>query len=153
MGGKYHLSQRSTERLSGVHLSLRSCVNTAIEITTVDFGVTEGLRTEDRQAELVAKGLSQTMKSKHLDGSAVDLVGYIGGRVSWEMSAYFAIAEAMKAAALKHSVPLRWGGAWHCPDIRFSEGNMEELHWEYVDLRRSEGRKPFIDGPHFELNY
>jgi hypothetical protein len=22
---------------------------------------------------------------------------------------------------------------------------------EYVDLRRSQGRRPFIDGPHFEL--
>jgi hypothetical protein len=29
---------------------------------------------------------------------------------------------------------------------------MEDAMNEYVDLRRSEGKRPFIDGPHFEID-
>jgi hypothetical protein len=28
---------------------------------------------------------------------------------------------------------------------------MEEAMMHYIDTRRSEGRRPFIDAPHFEL--
>ena len=73
----FKLSQRSLDRLDGVKQDLVNVVRRAIEITTIDFGVTEGLRTEERQKELVAKGASKTMKSKHLDGNAVDLMVYV----------------------------------------------------------------------------
>jgi len=70
----FKLSQRSLDRLDGVKPQLVELVKRAIEITTIDFGVIEGLRSEERQKELVAKGASKTMKSKHLDGNAVDLM-------------------------------------------------------------------------------
>jgi peptidoglycan L-alanyl-D-glutamate endopeptidase CwlK len=65
---------------------------------------------------------------------------------------YDDIADAMKQAAIDNDVKIRWGAAWHIADIRDWEGTMEEAMNAYIDLRRSQGRRPFIDGPHFELN-
>jgi peptidoglycan L-alanyl-D-glutamate endopeptidase CwlK len=96
------------------------------------------------------------MKSNHLiqdDGysHAVDLMAYVGSRPSWEVSLYDDLADAMKIAAKKHGAHVRWGGAWTVDDIRLWEGTMEEAMNSYIDLRRSQGRRPFFDGPHFEL--
>ena len=147
----YELSQRSLNRLEGVDERLVKVVCAAIKLSNVDFGVSEGLRTEERQKELVSKGASKTMKSKHLEGKAVDLVGYIGGQVSWEVTTYDDIADALKMAAKEEGVKVRWGAAWHIDDICEYEGTMEEAMNDYVDLRRSQGKRPFIDAPHFEL--
>ena len=147
----FELSQRSLDRLEGVEDSLVVVVKRAIELTKVDFGVSEGVRSAERQKELVAKGASKTMKSKHIDGLAVDLVAYISGRVSWELNLYDDIADAMAAAAKEHGVTVRWGGAWHIDDIGTWQGKMEDAMTTYIDLRRSQGKRPFIDGPHFEL--
>lgn len=147
----FKLSSRSLGRLEGVDERLVRVVKRAIELTTIDFGVTEGLRSRERQEELVAKGASKTMKSKHIDGRAVDVVAYIGSRISWELNLYDDIADAFKQAAIEEGVQLRWGAAWTVPDIREWDGTMEEAMMSYVDTRRSQGRRPFIDSPHFEL--
>lgn len=147
----FSLSQRSIERLDGVDDRLVDVVCRAIEITTVDFGVTEGLRTVETQRQYVATGKSQTMDSKHLRGEAVDLVAYINGQVSWELNLYDNIADAMKQAAIEKNVAIRWGAAWSVPDIRLWRGTMEEAMMYYIDIRRKMNKRPFIDGPHFEL--
>ena len=147
----YKLSTKSQERLIGVEPELKEIVYEAIKVTKVDFGVIEGLRTEEKQKQLVESGASQTMKSKHLEGRAVDLMAYIGGRGSWELSVYDEIADAMKQAAIKVDVAVRWGAAWTVTDIREWEGTMEEAMNSYIDTRRGQGRRPFIDAPHFEL--
>lgn len=147
----YQLSQRSLSKLEGVDERLVKIVCRAIEITEIDFGVIQGLRTEEEQKALVAKGLSQTMKSKHLEGLAVDLMAYVDGRGCWELSAYDDIADAMQQAATEEGVPIRWGAAWNVSDIREWDGSMEEAMNYYVDTRRAEGKRPFIDAPHFEL--
>lgn len=147
----FKLSQRSKGRLEGVKQPLVSVVNMAITVTEVDFGVIQGLRTVAEQQELVAKGASQTMKSKHLTGDAVDLMAYVGSRGSWELSLYDEIADAMAKSANSLGVKLRWGAAWHIDDIGAYSGSMEDAMNEYIDLRRSQGRRPFIDAPHFEL--
>ena len=147
----YKLSTRSQERLMGVEPELKEVVYEAIKVTKIDFGVIEGLRTEEKQKQLVESGASQTMKSKHLEGRAVDLMAYIGGRGSWELNVYDEIADAMKAAAVKVDVAVRWGAAWTVTDIREWEGTMEEAMNSYIDTRRGQGRSPFIDAPHFEL--
>ena len=147
----FTLSQRSLGRLDGVNNKLHSVVTTAITLTNCDFGVTCGLRTEREQEELVARGASQTMNSKHLTGDAVDVVAYIGSRISWELNLYDEIADAFKEASIKEGVPIKWGGAWSVPDLRDWEGTAEEAMNAYIDLRRSEGRRAFIDAPHFEL--
>lgn len=147
----FKLSARSFGNLVGVDEDLVQVVKHAITITKTDFGVIQGLRTVEQQKELVAKGASQTMKSKHLDGLAVDLMAYINGRGSWELNLYDDLADAMKEAAKDVGVAVRWGAAWHIDDIRKWGGTMEEAMNDYIDLRRSQGRRPFIDGPHFEL--
>lgn len=147
----FKLSNISKQRLEGIKPELRAVVERAIEITEVDFGVTQGLRTIEEQEALVARGASKTMKSKHLTGDAVDLAAYIGPRVSWEIKLYDDIADAMKQAAIELNTPIRWGAAWTVADITKWEGTMEEAMNAYVDWRRKEGRRPFIDAPHFEL--
>ena len=148
----FKLSQRSLDRLEGVDDRLVAVVKYAIAITKVDFGVTCGLRTIEEQRQLVAKGASQTMRSKHIEGHAVDLVAYIGSRVSWELSVYDDIADAMKEGAQQVGLPIRWGAAWNIPDLREWQTTSEAAMNHYIDARRAEGRRPFIDAPHFEIN-
>jgi len=147
----FQLSKRSHDRLFGVNPKLVAVVNRAIELTTVDFGVTEGLRTVETQEAYVKAGKSQTMDSKHIGGNAVDLVAYINGGVSWELNLYDNIAEAMRTAAIENDLPLRWGAAWNVPDICKWTGSMEDAMNHYIDERRQQGRRPFIDAPHFEI--
>lgn len=152
----FKLSQRSKDRLEGVHPDMAATVRQAIALSNIDFGVSEGVRTLGRQRQLVARGASQTLKSKHLlqedgYGHAVDLFAYIDGNVDWTLSLYDDIADAMKEAASITGAKLRWGAAWQIDDITSWQGTMEEAMNEYIDLRRSQGRRPFIDGPHFEL--
>jgi peptidoglycan LD-endopeptidase CwlK len=147
----YKLSTRSQEKLIGVNSELKEVVCLAITYTKIDFGVIEGLRTEKRQRALVNSGASKTMKSKHLDGRAVDLMAYVDGRGCWELNVYDEIADAVKRAAIEVDIAVRWGAAWTVPDIREWNGTMEEAMNSYVDTRRGQGRRPFIDAPHFEL--
>ena len=147
----YKLSQRSLDRMEGVDERLVAVAKAAIGHTKTDFGVTCGLRTIEEQRELYNKGASKTMKSKHIDGNALDLMAYVGSRASWEIKLYFDIADAGKQAAIDVGVKVRWGASWHINDIREWDGTMEEAYNAYVDLRRSQGKSPFIDGPHFEL--
>ncbi len=108
----FRLSARSEKRLVGVHPDLVRVVRRAIELTPVDFTVLEGVRTEARQRELVASGASQTMKSRHLSGHAVDLGAYIDGRISWDANPYVEIKTVMLRAAEEQGVPIEWGGDW-----------------------------------------
>ncbi len=110
-------------RLKGVHPDLVNVVNYAIEISTVDFTVLEGLRTIERQKAMFDAGSSQTMNSRHLDGHAVDLGAWVDGQVDWSWPLYSKIAAAMKTAAQELNIPIEWGGDW----------------------------KTFKDGPHFQL--
>jgi peptidoglycan LD-endopeptidase CwlK len=147
----FRLSDRSMSMLQGVDEQLVATVKLAIAVAKIDFGVICGLRTMEEQRVLVDKGASKTMRSKHLEGKAVDLMAYIGSRGSWELNLYDDIADAMQEAAVETGAVLRWGAAWHINDIRDWDGTMEDAMNAYVDLRRSEGKRPFIDGPHFEI--
>jgi peptidoglycan L-alanyl-D-glutamate endopeptidase CwlK len=121
----YKLGLRSKQRLKGVHPDLVAVVKRAIEISDVDFTVLEGMRSVDRQRELVAKGASTTMNSRHLTGHAVDLGAWVGGTVRWDWPLYHKIANAVKKAAKELDVEIVWGGDW----------------------------KKFPDGPHFQLDW
>lgn len=149
----FTLSQRSLRNLSGVHPDLVRLVRAAIDATPVDFVVLEGVRTRERQAQLVASGASQTMAGRHLVGAdgyghAVDLGAWVG-EVRWDMGLYYQIATTMQRVAKQHATPLRWGGAWARLDT--ATATPAQLVASYVAARRTAGRKAFIDGPHFEL--
>jgi len=147
----FNLSQRSLNKMRGVDETLVAVVKRAIELTKIDFGVIYGMRTEEEQEKLVAAGKSQTMKSKHLVGRAVDLMAYVDGKGCWELNVYDDLCDAMKEAAKELGVAIKWGASWSEGDIRTYAGTAEDAMMKYIDLRRSEGRRPFIDGPHFEL--
>ena len=119
----FTLGHRSKQRLKGVHPDLVKVVERAIQFTTVDFAVLEGLRTPERQKALVEAGASQTLNSRHLTGHAVDLGAWVGDEVRWDWPLYHKIAAAMKEAAKQVDVPIEWGGDW----------------------------RNFKDGPHFQL--
>lgn len=108
----FKFSQRSESNLQGVHPDLVKLVRQALEVSSVDFGITEGLRTAGRQKEMVAGGHSQTLNSRHLTGHAVDVVAYVGGQISWEWSLYEQIASAFTQASADISIPVEWGGNW-----------------------------------------
>ena len=124
----FSLGPRSKMRLQGVHPDLVKVVERAIQITTVDFTVLEGVRDPLRQRALVDSGASQTMNSRHIPGAdgfakAVDLGAWVDDQVDWSWPLYHKIAAAMKEAAKQVKVPIEWGGDW----------------------------KTFRDGPHFQL--
>ena len=153
----FKLSGRSLNKLEGVHPTMVDTVKRAIEVSSVDFGVIYGVRSLAEQEKLYKAGRSQTMKSRHLiqeDGTshAVDLMAYDGSDPSWDIVMYDDIADAMKEAAIETGVKICWGAAWHIDDIAKWDGTMEQAMNAYVDLRRSSGRRPFIDGPHFQLS-
>lgn len=118
-------SKRSLANMQGIHIDLRRVLNRALQESPVDFIVVEGLRTVERQQQLVAMGASKTMRSRHITGHAVDLlpIGPSGkGEFHWPL--YKKLAPAVKAAAEKEGVAIVWGGDW----------------------------RTFKDGPHFELD-
>lgn len=119
----FNLSAASRARMAGVHPDLVAIIERAIQITPVDFRVTEGLRTVARQKALFAAKATQTMNSRHLTGHAVDVCALVEGKVRWDWPLYPRIAGAFKQAALELRTPLVWGGDW----------------------------KTLKDGPHFEL--
>lgn len=122
----YYLGARSKQRLQGVHTDLRKVVERAIEITTVDFAVLEGLRTPERQKQLVEAGASLTLNSRHLTGHAVDLGAWVEGEIRWDWPLYEKIATALKASAEELGVVIIWGGDW----LRFKDGPHFELSRE-----------------------
>jgi hypothetical protein len=78
-------------------------------------------------------------------------VAYFGSDISWELNVYDDICDAMSEAARRNGVAVKWGAAWSEGDIRMYQGTAEEAMNAYIDLRRSQGRRPFIDAPHFEM--
>ena len=122
----FSLSQKSKDRLSGVHPDLIKVVNRAIEVTTCDFAVLEGVRSLARQEQLIKAGASQTMKSRHLTGHAVDLGAYVNGSVRWDWPLYNQLAGAMKKAAAELKVSLEWGGDW----TTLKDGPHFQLPWK-----------------------
>lgn len=118
-------SARSLKNLNGIHPDLRRVMDRALQTSPIDFVVIEGLRSVERQKQLVAKGASKTMNSRHITGHAVD-VAPIGpnGKMAFDWPLYHRLAPTIKEAAAKEGVAIVWGGDW----------------------------KTFKDGPHFELD-
>ena len=124
------LSKRSESNLIGVHPSLAHVMRVAIKASPHDYMITEGLRTQERQAKLVAEGKSKTLKSKHLKqddgyGHAVDIMALDEqGKGTWDMRYYRDIAQHILLVADTLGIPITWGGSW----------------------------SNFKDGPHFQLD-
>lgn len=124
--------ERSAKNLVGVHKDIIRVLEAArLDPFSPAFRVIEGLRTKERQRELLAAGKSTTMNSRHLTGHAVDVVPWVDldNDGSVESNELFnavqirILANALKAAAADLGIPFEWGGDW----------------------------KSFYDGPHYQL--
>jgi len=120
------LGQRSRSRLVGVHPDLARVVHKAAALSSLDFTVLEGLRTKERQKQLMELGATKTMNSRHLTGHAVDLAPMVGGTVRWDWPLYHQLAVIVKDAAKAENVPIQWGGDWRT----FKDGPHWELPWK-----------------------
>lgn len=146
----YSFSQRSNDKLQNVHPDLVQICHYAMDTQIMDFSVVEGARSLTRQRDLVAKGASKTMNSRHLiqdDGyaHAVDLYPYpinmhkVRAHDTVEICRFGVLAGLVKSGAEdlykqgKISHKIRWGGDWD------NDG-------ETLDHR-------FFDAPHFELRH
>lgn len=120
----------SRKRLAEVQEPLRRVMNeVAKDYRDPLFTITEGMRTLDRQRELVAMGASQTLKSRHLTGHAVDVAIWLKTEdnqlvLRWDWPLYVNFAQLVMEKAKALAVPVVWGGGW----------------------------KTLKDGPHFELD-
>ena len=110
--------ERSLKALAGVHWALVAlyddlCAEAAQRGLFVV--VTEGVRSEKRQLELVRSGVSLTLQSKHLTGRAIDIAIFLSdGSVTYQPAPYAALASAV--LGLEQDPPLKWGGNW--PKLR-----------------------------------
>jgi len=121
----YSFGAKSQAKLAGIHPDLLKVMTRAMETTDLDFAVIEGLRTLERQKALVASGASTTMKSRHLDGHAVDIAPFVDGQIRWDWPLYYRLEKIVKAAAADVGVSIEWGGDWQ----KFPDGPHWQLPW------------------------
>jgi len=122
--------QRSMRRLKGVDARLVSVLKEVVK--HYDITILEGLRTEDRQRELMAKGASKTMKSKHLEGMAADVSPY--PIPNWEdVNEFIFMAGRICQEADRLGVPIRWGGDWDRDDRTADNKFNDYVHFEIYD--------------------
>lgn len=143
----FKFSARSRKALVGVHPDLVRLTERALSLSAIDFVITEGLRTVERQRELVAAGASRTLDSRHITGHAIDVAAWLG-EVRWDFGLYIRIAIAFRDAAKIERVPVRWGGCWQELTPGADPGR---LYQEYAARKRAANQRPLIDGPHYEL--
>jgi peptidoglycan LD-endopeptidase CwlK len=121
----------------------------AAELSDQEFVVLEGVRTPERQKQLLSQGKTQTLKSNHITGNAVDLVPKIDGKISWDWKYFYPLADIMDKAADELDIKLTWGSAWNGTTEDWD--NSKKAQEEYVRIRRSAGKDAFLDGPHWEI--
>lgn len=152
----FKFGKASQKELEGVKTELVLLSRRALELSTQDFCVYDGLRTVKEQEAYVKAGTSQTMQSKHLKGLAIDLVPWINGKPVWEWEPIYDIVMAVDAAAREMGIEhkIRWGGAWDrtLADFHGDANEYLKVVEGYVQRRKREGKSAFIDGPHFEWN-
>jgi len=150
------MDARSEKNLEGVNPALADVVRDAWELMPIDgvsFIVTEGVRSLARQKQLVASGASRTMQSKHLDGLAVDLAAKVGTMVRWELNLYYRLAVAMRTAAMARGVGVTWGGCWQpLSAMGSTEDAIAQAVAAYGERCKAAGTRPFVDGPHFQVD-
>ena len=121
--------KKSRERLKGVDIKLQHILSRLIKI--MDVTVIEGVRSQERQDELVAQGASKTKYSKHIEGKAVDLAPY---PINWKDRERFHYRGGMVRGIGKQlNVNIRWGGDWDS-DGEIADNSFDDLvHVELLD--------------------
>lgn len=121
---KYKLSKRSLQNIKGIDYRLIILIGLMLDDSPYDFVVTEGLRTNERQKQLVAEGKSKTMNSKHLTGKAFDIAILKDGEITWDIKYYREFANVIMQLAHRLGFNIECGAYW----------------------------QSFVDGPHIQIN-
>ena len=124
-----HFGKRSKQRLKGVDIKLQHILRRLVKI--MDLTIIEGLKTQERQNELVAKGASKTKYSKHIEGKDVDVAPY---PIDWEDRERFHYMGGMlRGIAHELDIKIRWGGDWDS-DGEIADNSFDDLvHVELID--------------------
>ena len=127
--------KRSKERLKGVDAKLQNVMNEVVKY--FDIAVIEGLRSQERQNELVAQGKSKTKFGKHVEGKAVDIAPY---PIDWKARDDFHyLGGFVLGMAASMGIKIRWGGDWNASSLfkgqrTTKDNNFDDLvHFEILD--------------------
>lgn len=129
----YQLSAKSLRNLEGVHPDLVRLAKRAIKKTEIDFGVSEGVRTYERQVQLMEMKKTTTLRSKHLIqrhtgyAHAIDIFAYLNGKAVWENKYYRPIIQTFITEAIALGVQLEFGHLW----LRFQDSVHIQLNSKY----------------------
>tara|TARA_R110002020_G_scaffold195157_1_gene396144 strand:- start:14728 stop:15126 length:399 start_codon:yes stop_codon:yes gene_type:complete len=124
--------KKSRSRLKGVHPKLVSVLNEVVKY--FDITIIEGLRSQERQDELVEQGKSKTKFGNHVKGRAVDIAPY---PIDWDSRDDFHyLGGFVLGTAAKMGINIRWGGDWSDSSLSKSarttkDNNFDDLvHFE-----------------------
>lgn len=172
---RFNFGKTSKDRLALVHPDLQKLMTRALELSPIDFSISQGLRTRKEQETLYAQGRTQaalnaigltwvrpikgdivtwTMKSNHLSGLAIDVAALPHGVLSWNEKFYCDIAAAVQRAAHELMIHVIWGAVWDTPLNDLQDGLMSQeasaykKRWEAAN----HPKKAKTDFPHFELD-
>ena len=125
----YKFGRKSKERLKGVDAKLVNVLNELIKI--MDVTIIEGLRTEERQKELLKKGATKVKYSKHMEGKAVDLAPY---PIDWKnRDGFHYMGGMVRGIGKQMNVNVRWGGDWDSDGDVKDNGFDDLVHVEILD--------------------
>jgi len=117
----FKFSKKSLAQLEHVNPALVVLCHKVLEISHIDFGILQGLRTKEQQEENILKGVSWTKNSRHLTGHAIDFGvylngAYINGDTPSEYDLYEQVGEIFKSVAKAEGIPIIYGGDWKVKD-------------------------------------
>ena len=127
--------KRSLKRLEGVDPRLVEVLTEVVKY--FDITIIEGLRSQERQDQLVKEGKSKTKFGKHVQGSAVDISPY---PIDWNArDDYHYLGGFVLGIASSMGIKMRWGGDWNASSLyegqrTTKDNNFDDLvHFELID--------------------
>ena len=125
----FKFGKKSLKRLEGVDHRLRTVLDELIKI--MDVTIIEGLRTKERQAELLKKGATKVRYSKHMEGKAVDLAPY---PIDWKnRDGFHYMGGMVRGIGHQLGFNIRWGGDWDSDGDVKDNGFDDLVHIEIKD--------------------
>lgn len=107
----FKFSTKSEQLLNTVYKELNILAHEVIKISPIDFSITEGFRDRMKQKELYNEGKSRTLKSKHCECKAIDIMCCKEGYKEPLRDIYIVIGLFL-AKAKELNINIRVGALW-----------------------------------------